>query len=1162
MYVFMVTNGASAVAQSAVASVRRVGPARFLAVGVTLVMVLAPAVGALGGGVAGGSTSAAGLASDAGGGQTGPGVPGGSDDAVAARQSDDEQDDPGSRNLPGVELWNTTYANTGSGNVISGVQVDDGRIVYAGTAGLTADEGQDEQVIVASIDAATGEAGEEGWQVVWGHGEYEYDRKTFEDSDPEHYRERATDRATDLTRAGDGYVVTGLTETPLARSVQGRTVTNEEFSELSCYRALLLRVTPEGQAEGSGHGDCPTGVDSANSVPTGVAPVDGGYVLSSEQLKRVESTGSDGEFSWTTLVTFDDAGGRQGKSAASYNDVVPAGEGVVAAGYEVQFDGPNRPVVTKVGSSGTEQWSTRVAESGRLVAVNRTADGRYAFTGYRLTGDSGYEVIVGVVGPGGEVESAGDDTWVRTYGGDGHQAGAAIVESPGGGFAVAGAERTDGTQDPAAVMGDGYLLRVSASGEKLWDRNFSRGQRFGAFKTIARGETGYVLGGVVRDVPQVTAESYESSDGWIARTLYCHDTDGDGTNDDDGDALCDNWEDDGIDVTGDGAPELDLPEKGADREHKDVFIEIDYTDCKIGGGSNCEGSRDGPRSPRSGSGHDHEPADQSLRAVAFTFDQAPVPNPDGETGVNVHFEVSDATRHPGVIELWEEFDERKNGTKSCTETDDPSDAGYFGNQSDRTADDCEARLMSRRLVYHYVLFAHQSGDLDELKRLGVSRSVVSNDVMVTLTAAEEERQVSRRSKTLPEVDEVSVSEEVDRLEKAVLMHELGHNLGLRHGGDTNANRKPNYLSVMNYNFVFLPIANAWSYPGLDNGTKVRPQPYLDYSHEDRRDIDELSLSERKGIQGPQLVTTMYHDSDEWYVTPATGSIDWNRNGDGGELPSIDVNDNSSLDRLGGHDDWDNLVYNFRRSEDFTGATAVGSRGGSARSDDGFTNKAYLDSALGGPDVDDDGVTNIEDNCPLVENADQVDSDEDGKGDACTRDTEPPVVRFTHEPVDGEAATVVFNATHSTDPEERGVIAFIWDFGDGTTGAGLTPTHTYDEPGEYEVTLTVEDWDADTSTVGGTVVVGESGAVNMDGFSPDESGDGGSGGDGGESDGADGDGGAGDATDRDGDGAGGGLFDAFPRGLTGLVLGMGTGFGTGLFLVACLVGLVALGRRVV
>ena len=32
------------------------------------------------------------------------------------------------------------------------------------------------------------------------------------------------------------------------------------------------------------------------------------------------------------------------------------------------------------------------------------------------------------------------------------------------------------------------------------------------------------------------------------------------------------------------------------------------------------------------------------------------------------------------------------------------------------------------------------------------------------------------------------------------MHELGHTLGLQHGGADDVNLKPNYLSVMSYAF--------------------------------------------------------------------------------------------------------------------------------------------------------------------------------------------------------------------------------------------------------------------------------------------------------------------------------------------------------------------------
>lgn len=52
-------------------------------------------------------------------------------------------------------------------------------------------------------------------------------------------------------------------------------------------------------------------------------------------------------------------------------------------------------------------------------------------------------------------------------------------------------------------------------------------------------------------------------------------------------------------------------------------------------------------------------------------------------------------------------------------------------------------------------------------------------------------------------------------------------------------------------------------------------------------------------------------------------------------------------------------------------------------------------------------------------------------------------------------TAYFDASESFDPDGDELI-FSWDFGDGNTGNGLTPTHIYDEIGEYPATLTVSD----------------------------------------------------------------------------------------------------------
>jgi PKD repeat protein len=52
-------------------------------------------------------------------------------------------------------------------------------------------------------------------------------------------------------------------------------------------------------------------------------------------------------------------------------------------------------------------------------------------------------------------------------------------------------------------------------------------------------------------------------------------------------------------------------------------------------------------------------------------------------------------------------------------------------------------------------------------------------------------------------------------------------------------------------------------------------------------------------------------------------------------------------------------------------------------------------------------------------------------------------------------TIQFDASASYDPDGS-ISQYWWDFGDGSFGAGITPTHSYDKAGEYLVSLTVVD----------------------------------------------------------------------------------------------------------
>ena len=84
--------------------------------------------------------------------------------------------------------------------------------------------------------------------------------------------------------------------------------------------------------------------------------------------------------------------------------------------------------------------------------------------------------------------------------------------------------------------------------------------------------------------------------------------------------------------------------------------------------------------------------------------------------------------------------------------------------------------------------------------------------------------------------------------------------------------------------------------------------------------------------------------------------------------------------------------------------------------------------------------------------------------------QPPVASFTANPPSGQAPlTVGFDAAASTDPDGTS-LSYYWDYGDTTSGSGLTASHTYTIANTYTVMLTVTDIDGATDTATSTLTV--------------------------------------------------------------------------------------------
>jgi uncharacterized repeat protein (TIGR01451 family) len=255
--------------------------------------------------------------------------------------------------------------------------------------------------------------------------------------------------------------------------------------------------------------------------------------------------------------------------------------------------------------------------------------------------------------------------------------------------------------------------------------------------------------------------------------------------DSDGDGLFDCWETQGIDYDGDGVVDFQLP--GANPQHRDLYVEVDYFDCTVAGGD-CP----------AGDTHSHKPTAATINTVVQAFANAPgvvLTNPDGTAGINLHVEVDEALPHQSNCA----FDQ------TCYA---PIKITNFGTPAERA--NAKTRL-AKRLVYRYSLWAHNQSANNSTS--GISNQP-SGDTLISLGLW-----TGQTGTTLQQA--------------GTFMHEFGHDMGLGHGGGDGLNFKPNYMSVMNYRF---------------QTTGRVPGNIIDYSRSVLQPLlVETSLSEPAGI---------------------------------------------------------------------------------------------------------------------------------------------------------------------------------------------------------------------------------------------------------------------------------------------------------------------------
>lgn len=112
---------------------------------------------------------------------------------------------------------------------------------------------------------------------------------------------------------------------------------------------------------------------------------------------------------------------------------------------------------------------------------------------------------------------------------------------------------------------------------------------------------------------------------------------------------------------------------------------------------------------------------------------------------------------------------------------------------------------------------------------------------------------------------------------------------------------------------------------------------------------------------------------------------------------------------------------------------------------------------------DDAASDDDDDTPTSDDDDDTSPGGGGGGIIPPENKQPYADVSAGLPYDGIAGeSILFDGSASKDGDGN-IVSWDWDFDDGTTGTGETVSHTFSEPGFYQVSLTVTDDDGATNT---------------------------------------------------------------------------------------------------
>ncbi len=193
-----------------------------------------------------------------------------------------------------------------------------------------------------------------------------------------------------------------------------------------------------------------------------------------------------------------------GFSYESGNSIQQISDGYVVGGWTYSFGigtpGNANAYIIKLDTNGNKIWEkTHGGNLGEYVfSIQQTTDGGFIAAGGTLSmgaGDQDFYVL--------KLDANGDKLWEKAYGGINEDFARSIQQTNDGGYIVAGETNSFG-----AGSTDFYVIKLDQNGNKVWEKTFGGSNRDVAFSIQQTGEGGYIVTGGTLSFGAGSTDSY------------------------------------------------------------------------------------------------------------------------------------------------------------------------------------------------------------------------------------------------------------------------------------------------------------------------------------------------------------------------------------------------------------------------------------------------------------------------------------------------------------------------------------------------------------------------------------------------------------------------------------------------------------------------------